>query len=144
MNTQSTQKDVGTNNLNFNVKGTECMRTDLTPSEAAVLNQGIPEKGTGPAIINLVLDDLKELDWEDTIKTSFIKRAAKGEMFYGYPLQANNGRDALSDAYQEAIDLCLYLKQVSEEGSTVADLYVIALMITADLHDMILERGEEK
>ena len=117
---------------------------NLTPSEAAVLNQGIPEKGTGPAIINLVLDDLKDLDWEDTIKTSFIKRAAKGEMFYGYPLQANNGRDALSDAYQEAIDLCLYLKQVSEEGSNIEDMYSIALMITADLHDMILERGEEK
>lgn len=30
---------------------------------------------------------------------------------YGTPLQANNGRDALKDAYEEALDLCVYLKQ---------------------------------
>lgn len=31
------------------------------------------------------------------------------------PLQANNGRDALVDAYQEALDLCVYLRQAIEE-----------------------------
>lgn len=30
---------------------------------------------------------------------------------YGTALQANNGRDALRDAYEEAMDLCMYLKQ---------------------------------
>lgn len=30
---------------------------------------------------------------------------------YGTPLQPNNGRDALQDAYEEALDLCCYLKQ---------------------------------
>lgn len=34
---------------------------------------------------------------------------------YGTPLQAFNGRDALVDAYQEALDLAIYLRQAIEE-----------------------------
>jgi len=30
---------------------------------------------------------------------------------YGTPLQPNNGRNALIDAYQEVLDLAVYLKQ---------------------------------
>lgn len=29
---------------------------------------------------------------------------------YGTPLQPNNGRDSLQDAYEEALDLAVYLK----------------------------------
>lgn len=36
---------------------------------------------------------------------------------YGTPLQANNGRDALVDAYQEALDLVVYLRQAIIERS---------------------------
>jgi len=38
-----------------------------------------------------------------------------GRQRYGTPLQANNGRDALLDAYQEALDLVVYLRQAIEE-----------------------------
>lgn len=38
---------------------------------------------------------------------------------YGTVLQAHNGRDALVDAYQEALDLCVYLRQAIEERETV-------------------------
>lgn len=38
-------------------------------------------------------------------------------MKYGTPLQANNGRNPLIDAYQEALDLCVYLRQEIEERS---------------------------
>ncbi len=34
-----------------------------------------------------------------------------GKAKYGTLLQTGNGRDALLDAYQEAIDLTMYLKQ---------------------------------
>ncbi len=34
---------------------------------------------------------------------------------YGTRLQANNGRDALRDAYEEALGLCVYLRQAIEE-----------------------------
>lgn len=38
-----------------------------------------------------------------------------GRAKYRTPLQANNGRDPLVDAYQEALDLCVYLRQEIEE-----------------------------
>jgi len=38
-----------------------------------------------------------------------------GIQCYGVPLQANNGRDAAVDAFQEAIDLVVYLKQEALE-----------------------------
>lgn len=42
-------------------------------------------------------------------------RKQEGEKKYGVPLQADNGRDALQDAYEEALDLCQYLKQAIVE-----------------------------
>ena len=38
-----------------------------------------------------------------------------GRQRYGVPLQAGNGRDALQDAYEEALDLAVYLRQAIEE-----------------------------
>lgn len=36
---------------------------------------------------------------------------------YGTYLQAFNGRNSLRDAYDEALDLCMYLRQkIEEEG----------------------------
>jgi len=51
-----------------------------------------------PAINKLVIADLEE-------------RMEMGIEKYGCPLQPNNGRDPLIDAYQEAMDLVLYLRQ---------------------------------
>lgn len=61
-----------------------------------------PIKNDGPHICDLVINDLK------TRKLEGIKK-------YGTPLQAFNHRDALQDAYEEALDLCQYLKQAIEE-----------------------------
>jgi len=38
-----------------------------------------------------------------------------GRERYGVPLQPHNGRDALRDAYEEALDLCAYLRQAIME-----------------------------
>lgn len=46
------------------------------------------------------------------------KRKVFGIKKYGTPLQPNNGRDALQDAYEEALDLCCYLKQKLMESSS--------------------------
>lgn len=56
-------------------------------------------------IFRLVIDDLHE-------------RARAGRQEYGTYLQAHNGRDSLLDAYEEALDLCLYLRQalIEKEG----------------------------
>lgn len=42
-------------------------------------------------------------------------RMAHGLKEYGTLLQAGNGRDALWDAYEEALDLVFYLKQAIVE-----------------------------
>jgi hypothetical protein len=42
-------------------------------------------------------------------------RIATGEDEYGEPLTTHNGRDPLQDAYEEALDLALYLRQELEE-----------------------------
>lgn len=38
-------------------------------------------------------------------------RAEHGIKKYGRPLETGNGRSALQDAYEEALDLVMYLKQ---------------------------------
>jgi hypothetical protein len=65
-------------------------------------HQQAPVKNDRPAIQNLVIRDIEA-------------RKAVGLERYGTLLQAFNGRDALMDAYQEALDLCQYLRQVIEE-----------------------------
>ncbi|SRR6266536_588900 len=73
-----------------------------TPRYVPIADQPPPAPNTGPAIADLVIADMTE-------------RKAIGIQRYGTPLQAHNGRDALIDAYQEALDLCCYLRQAIEE-----------------------------
>jgi hypothetical protein len=56
-----------------------------------------PEKDTGDVWL-AVIDDMR---W----------RREQGINKYGTTLGVFNGRDSLVDAYQEALDLCVYLKQ---------------------------------
>ena len=51
----------------------------------------------------------------DLVKEDINERKEDGIKKYGTPLQAGNGRDALIDAYQEALDLVVYLRQAIEE-----------------------------
>ena len=53
--------------------------------------------------------------WELVI-ADMQERNRIGTAKYGTPLQAHNGRKPLIDAYQEALDLCVYLRQAIEEG----------------------------
>jgi hypothetical protein len=45
-------------------------------------------------------------------------RIAKGADEYGEPLTTFNGRDALQDSYEEALDLAVYLKQALMERAS--------------------------
>ena len=47
------------------------------------------------------------------------KRLELGIERYGTGLQAYNGRDMLQDAYEEALDLCVYLKGIMYERDNV-------------------------
>jgi hypothetical protein len=51
----------------------------------------------------------------DLVSQDHQDRKALGTERYGTPLQADNGRDALRDAYEESLDLSVYLRQAMEE-----------------------------
>lgn len=71
-------------------------------------------------------------------------RADFGFKKYGTPLQAYNGRDALYDAYQEALDAIMYLGQARmERGVTLPEyIYQRAIDLAVDLRKLILERDD--
>lgn len=64
--------------------------------------QPMPIINDRPCIQDLVIADIEA-------------RKQTGIRKYGTALQPFNGRDALIDAYQEALDLCQYLRQAIEE-----------------------------
>lgn len=75
--------------------------SNARPLPGVAAEQPLP-KGKGPVIADLVVADLME-------------RKRVGTEKYGEPLKADNGRDALMDAYQEALDLVQYLRQEIED-----------------------------
>lgn len=80
-----------------------------------------PPSGDGKVILDLVMSDMTE-------------RARYGREKYGTMLRAHNGRDALVDAYQEAMDLVMYLRQAIEERSRTK--------VTLCRCDRTIENGE--
>lgn len=64
---------------------------------ALATDQPAPVANALPAAWDLVMADMRERD-----------RFGKDK--YGVRLQPNNGRDFLADAYQEALDLAVYLR----------------------------------
>lgn len=76
-------------------EGRDIARKSVKPQPHPLPNSEI-------AVWDLVIQDMRARD-------------AMGAVKYGTRLQAYNGRDALVDAYQEALDLCVYLRQAIEE-----------------------------
>lgn len=66
------------------------------------MSQPDPKPNGYPAVWPLVMQDM-------------MARDAVGRERYGTPLQPHNGRDVLRDAYEEALDLCVYLRQAIYE-----------------------------
>jgi len=78
------------------------MRIDV-PGEIGInAPEPPPIKNNRPAVWDLVLADMKERD-------------EIGKQKYDTRLQPFNGRDPLVDAYQEALDLVVYLRQAIYE-----------------------------
>ena len=68
----------------------------------ATREQPHPRHNDLPAVWDLVLADMTARD-------------RLGSARYGTRLQPHNGRDALADAYAEALDLVVYLRQAIYE-----------------------------
>lgn len=71
--------------------------------------QPLPTKNDLPYIHDLVIADITS-------------RKTLGTERYGTPLQPRNGRSAIKDAYEEAVDLAVYLRQAlwEEDHTAVA------------------------
>jgi hypothetical protein len=65
-------------------------------------DQPLPVPNGNPGVHSMVIADVEA-------------RRDLGIGRYGTLLQAGNGRDALRDAYEEALDLSVYLRQAIEE-----------------------------
>lgn len=72
------------------------------PTKQRPGDQPLPKKNDGPAMQDLVIADIEE-------------RKQVGLERYGTLLQTHNGRDFLQDAYEEALDLVMYLRGCIEE-----------------------------
>lgn len=70
------------------------------------MSQPSPKPNNSQPIHEQVIEDMK-------------RRAESGKASYGTYLQVNNGRDPLLDAYEEAMDMALYLKQAILERPAV-------------------------
>jgi len=65
------------------------------------------------------------------------ERHAIGTRKYGVPLTAGDGRDHLIDAYQEALDLAVYLRQELDEQGIVVDVKVIMSFVSVEQREII-------
>lgn len=91
-------------------------------------DQQLPQTNDEPYIQNLVVDDIKD-------------RLQVGISRYGTGLQPFNGRDALRDAYEEALDLTMYLKQVCIENERLNEDLAAALDRAAQAEEQVRLAG---
>lgn len=69
------------------------------------MSQPLPKKNNHPAVWDLVIEDMKARD-------------EAGQKTYGVRLQPFNGRSFLWDAYEEILDLAVYIRgKIYEEES---------------------------
>ena len=78
------------------------MRRILIENGGIGNGQPMPTFNDKPILQELVMEDMAQ-------------RLKLGIERYGTGLQAGNGRDMLLDAYEEALDLCVYLRGIMYE-----------------------------
>ncbi len=100
------------------LKCAACQRSLSSPEPS-------PQRNDSRPVWELVIEDMQERD-------------RTGRAKYGTPLQAHNGRRPLVDAYKEALDLVVYLRQEIEEQQAAEDQ---AESIRNECHALRLENA---
>lgn len=78
---------------------------------------------TGPADSTQPKPGVGGASVTDAVIVDLQQRRQYGVQKYGTELESHNGRDALLDAYQEALDLVMYLRQaLMERGCGTGNL----------------------
>ena len=65
-----------------------------------------------------IITELGPTATDTHLKHAMLARAVHGRNKYGDTLHSHNGRDALLDAWEEAMDLMAYCKQLELEGES--------------------------
>jgi hypothetical protein len=104
-------------------------------------NLSIPEPApipnNSPGVHYLVIDDLDGSRFFRLIP-HIEDRRQFGLEKYGTLLQVGNGRDALKDAFQEALDAIVYLKQAILDGGKNLDYsYYLACQLADSIREQI-------
>lgn len=120
------------------------VREDLM--DAAIKQQPEPRPG-GVSVTALVIRDVIR-GHTLLLAEAFMARRELGRERYGVELMTHNGRDALTDAYQEGLDKALYLRQAIEETADAGErrrldrFYRMELIALEEMAEMLHERGE--
>ncbi len=118
------------------------------PEAANSKPQPPPIPNNGTPVWDLVIADLA--GDHGGVAADMAARDALGRARYGTPLQTHNGRDALVDAYEEALDLVVYLRQALEESHGAMPVwwhhdlqgaYAQALHAVINLRQLVQQRG---
>jgi len=107
-------------------------------SDVATREKPTPD-GSGTPLFRLVQEDLAEIDDSGQVVEDLKRRAEVGREKYGQHLRSDNGRDPAVDAYQEALDLLVYLRQMKEEGAEEATYFDVKVQMTYEsiMHEAI-------
>lgn len=81
---------------------------------------------------DLALSGVPELLFEEAT-ARILARKQLGLERYGQLLCPDNGRDTLRDALEEALDLCVYLRNLLRLGHSLHDTYSAAVGVFLDL-----------
>ncbi len=119
--------------------------------------QPTPEHNDGPSVWDLVMADVRSQVhlWRGApaesltpiVLADMAARDAMGRAKYGVTLQPNNSRNALTDAYQEALDKTVYLRQALEsdtDPTLLLPLYRGAIAGVFALRSAMIEIGKER
>jgi hypothetical protein len=111
----------------------------MASTGAATVEQSPPTRGSGVSIQQLTIADLARLDDPDApnVAADIAAREKVGIARYGTALFPHNGRSPLIDAYQESLDLAVYLRQAIAEGVGVARELQVTLRLACSLRRRI-------
>lgn len=103
------------------------------------VEQPVPVATDGPHIHDLVAAEVRDSLRPHGLQVAvdIARRKEIGVARYGQPLQAGNGRNALRDAYEEALDLLVYLRQYQEETGTHTIAYDQAIQLACRLAELV-------
>ena len=94
------------------------IQPDVVPSVLYSYDDSLKDSSEEIAIRNLPspIPMVDATDVAELVKKDIELRVQHGEEEYGQRLHPFNGRDALIDAYQEVLDLAMYLRQAIYEA----------------------------